>query len=191
MSYTNEELKALRKRLSDPDEDIDPWERVGLATLLGNYGTADKRTRFGEHYDKYYAPFGAGFNNAKLTDMIPPVYKQSSPFSTEKTILRKMRYNKLQNRMSTVDPFVTSASHGLGLMTAMSGGIPGLAGGFAIKHGLPLAWSLVKNHFADKYARQRAANNTVQKYFRKISNYVKKCFSGNFRIIYAIISANK
>jgi hypothetical protein len=158
MSFTDEELKALKKRITDPDEDMDPWDRVKYATLLSNYGTAAKRTPFGEKYDRYYAPFMSGFDNAKLTDMIPPIYKQSSPFSTEKTILRKMRYNKLQNRMSTVDPFLTSAAHGLGLASAMSGGLAGLAGGYALKHGLPLAWSLVKNHFADKYARQRGAN---------------------------------
>jgi hypothetical protein len=169
MALSLEELKELRKRITDPNEDMDPWDRVKFMTFLNKYGNGDeddnitdtqkaKRDSFRGNYDRYYAPFMAGFGNASQSDILPPIYKQSNPFNKEKDILRKMKYNKMQNRWSNADPFLTAGAHGLGLMTAMSGGIPGLVGGYAIKHGVPLAWNLVKNHFANKYSRQKVAN---------------------------------
>lgn len=167
MSLSNEDLEALRKKITDPTQKMDPWDRITFKHFLDNYGTEEEPTSFRERYDKYYAPFMAGFENTKKTDIIPPIYKQSSPFDSEDTIMKKMKYNKFQNRASNFDPYLTAGAHGLGLMAAMSGGLPGLVGGYAIKHGVPLTWSLVKNHFAKKAAKEKVRD-------RKYKNLMKK-----------------
>jgi hypothetical protein len=160
MALSEDEISTLKKLISDPTSDLSPWDRVKYGIFLKNYvgpedKTPEQTEKFRQNYDRYYAPFMSGFGSADISDVPQPNYKYTTPFNSPQTIQKKMKYNKSLNRMSKVDPFLTAGAHGLGMVAAMSGGLPGLAGGYAIKHGVPLAWNLVKNHFANKYARNR------------------------------------
>jgi hypothetical protein len=164
------DLKGIRGWLEDPEEDIDPMTRATYHLLLNKYGSGKSPTGFSQRYDKYYAPFLAGLSNTSKKDMIEPQYLRSTPFDDQDTIMNKHRYNLKLNKYSTIDPFLTAASHGLGLISAATGGVPGLIGGYALKNGIPLMWHIAKQRLADQASRRSRWDNFYDSVRKSASN---------------------
>jgi hypothetical protein len=183
MAPVNKEtLAALQKMVEDPTSKLSPWERAFHSAFLKSYGPATDvqtedgqtgRSGFAGRYDKYYAPFVTGVKATRKSDLIDPTYKDSSPFDDENAMKYKYRFNEKTNRLSAADPFVAAGGGGLGMLmaSALGGGIPGIGAGFALKHGVPLAWDKVKQYFANKEAKKQAGKD----YYRKLNiNYPLK-----------------
>jgi hypothetical protein len=189
-------LKEIREMLASKDVDIDPWKRLMYEKFLNAYEpttkevkiphpqkrwwnsekqyppTVETRTvtpKFAERFDKYYSPFMVGANAATQKDLIPNTYKEVTPFDNIHQIKNKYMHNESINKYAAADPFVTAGAHGAGLAAATAfGGIPGLVGGLAIKHGAPLVWDLVKQKMA---ARAGARAESESKYRKIKSKY--------------------
>jgi hypothetical protein len=179
--YTPETLKEIREMLGSKDVEIDPWKRMFYSKFLDAYSPITHKytdeegkeqekkvpTKFSERYDKYYSPFLTGANAATRRDLIPNTYQEVTPFDNIHQIKNKYRHNESINRLAAADPFVTAGAHGAGLAAATAfGGIPGLVGGMAIKHGAPLVWDLVKQRMAKRAGMKEEAASR----YRKIRN---------------------
>jgi hypothetical protein len=158
-ALNSKHLKGIREWLADPEEEISPMTRAAYHVLLNHYGNGKVPTKFSHRYDRYFAPFAAGINNTTRKDMIEPQYLNSTPFDSQEEIMRKHRYNLDLNKRSTIDPFLTAASHGLGLVSAASGGLGGLVLGHAIKNGIPLMWHIAKQRLANQASRRSKWDN--------------------------------
>jgi hypothetical protein len=164
-SLSPETLAELRRYLDDPEQaDMNPWDRAMHESLLKSYGNGEQSTGFSNRYDKYYAPFMTGMNSATNKDLIPNQYLSPSAYDSEDEAEKKHRYNLRLNKYATADPFLTAGAHGLGMVAAATGGLPGLALGMGLKHGIPLAWHLAKQHFAN----QNADKEMADRYYRAL-----------------------
>jgi hypothetical protein len=159
-------LKGIKEWLADPEENIHPMTRATYGYLLRNYGDGKTATPFAKSYDRYYAPFLAGMNAATNKDLIAPNYQSSSPFDSQSQIMHKRRYNQKLSGLSSIDPFLTAGAGGLGLLAAAGGGLGGLVAGHALRRGIPLAWHLAKQYFANKSAKR----TNLQEHYEALRN---------------------
>jgi hypothetical protein len=155
------DLEALEQMLQDPQEreKMSPYQLALYSHFLKAYKNPKDNT-FKHRYNNYYAPFLSGmYKSATKNDLIPNAYKQPSPYDNPQMARNKYNYNVHLNKLSSIDPHVTALSHGLGMIPATSEklGLPGYMIGHAIKNVGPLAWHLLKQHFADRAAGREAA----------------------------------
>jgi hypothetical protein len=157
-------IERMLQMATDPYYNLNPMDRAIMNAVAKNYGNGKQSTGFSKRYDKYYSPFLAGVGATKQKDLIPNVYKGTSPFDDEGKMYRHMKFNKGIDRYSQIDPYLTSAAKGLGVMTAMGGTMPAVALGLGISKGVPAAWHLAKQYMARRYAKNKEKN----RYYKKL-----------------------
>jgi hypothetical protein len=169
---TEEQLKALKAQSEDADwqADASPEQIAWRNYMLKNYGKPDPEnpSPFAQRYGKYYAPFLLGSGKVGPDDIPPNVYKAATPFDSAASAKKKYLYNDQLSKKSAIDPIVTAASAGAGMIPMMSGTPLGMAGGMALKHGVPLIWSLLKQRMAKKAAGRKMGASIYKKITGKI-----------------------
>jgi hypothetical protein len=164
---TKEQLDAMRGQMNDQEwlEEQTPETIAWHNYILKNYGDPEKPNTFAKRFDQYYSPFVVGQKGLTRNDVIPPNYRSTSPYDTPRQAEKKFRFNEALNKSSAFDPVVTAGAAGLGMIPMMSGTLPGIAGGMAIKSGVPVLWNLIKQKMASRKAKRKMAKN----YYKQIS----------------------
>jgi hypothetical protein len=164
---TKKHLQALRDALSDPETNMSPMQRAFHQSLLNSYGDGKTPTGFSKRYDNLYMPFMQGVNSTTKADIIPNVYKESSPYDSSEKLHNKFDYNKRLNRLSKADPFITAGAKGIGLVGALGGGIPSFLVGKGLEQGLPAIWHLAKQKMAKVAAKKKEQNRYYKQLLAK------------------------